>query len=88
MGEIIDDTFEDDGILVLSAAVTAPAFAKKDKSKAEDAVAAPTAARPSGDAASAATVGGAVITMEELDRAAANQLSKVRQQEYEVRSGA
>jgi protein-disulfide isomerase len=78
-------------ILLLTAAVTAPAFAKKDKPKAETAPPAPTAsataASGSGDSRPAATVGGKVITMEELDRAAANQLAKFRQQEYDVRAG-
>ena len=47
-------------ILLLTAAVTAPAFAKKDKTKAETAPAAPTttAAAGSGDSRPAATVGG------------------------------
>lgn len=78
-------------ILLLAAAVAAPAFAKKEKSKAETTPPAPaataTAASGSGDSRPAATVGGAVITMEELDRAAANQLAKFRQQEYDVRAG-
>lgn len=75
-------------ILLLSAAVAAPAFAKKDKPKAEGSTPAPTTTAASGDSSPAATVGGVVITMDELDHAAANQLSKVRQQEFEVRSGA
>jgi protein-disulfide isomerase len=77
-------------ILLLTAAVTAPAFAKKDKAKAETTTPAPaaTAAATSGssDSRPAATVGGSVITMEQLDHAAANQLAKLRQQEYDVRA--
>ena len=77
-------------ILLLTAAVTAPAFAKKDKAKAEATPAAPAAAVAAGSADSrpAATVGGAVITMEELDRAASSQLTKIRQQEFQARSDA
>jgi protein-disulfide isomerase len=71
-------------ILVLTAAVTVPAFAKKDKSNAAAAPTASTAA-PS-DSGAAATVGGAVITLQELDKASANQLAKIRQQEYDVRA--
>ena len=37
------------------------------------------------DDAVAATVGGETITMAEVDRAAASQLTKVRQQEYDIR---
>ena len=77
-------------ILLLTAAIAAPAFAKKDKSKTETtptaATATATAASGGTDARPAATVGGAVITMEELDRAAANQLTKIRQQEFQVRA--
>jgi protein-disulfide isomerase len=77
-------------ILLLTAAVTAPAFAKKDKAKAETTTPAPatTVAATSGssDSRPAATVGGSVITMEQLDHAAANQLAKLRQQEYDVRA--
>jgi len=80
-------------ILLLTAAVTAPAFAKKEKPKAETtppaqaAAATASGASGSGDSRPAATVGGTVITMEALDHAAANQLAKFRQQEYDVRSG-
>jgi len=77
-------------ILLLAAAVTAPAFAKKDKSKAETtppaATATATAASGGSDARPAATVGGKAITMDELERAAANQLMKIRQQEFQVRA--
>ena len=73
-------------VLLLGAVIAAPALAKKDKSKTEAAPAAPTTTAGSNNARPAATVGGAVITMEELDRAASNQLSKIRQQEFEVRA--
>ncbi len=79
-------------ILLLTAAVTAPAFAKKEKSKAETTPPAPavtataSATAGSGDSRAAATVGGTVITMDALDHAAANQLGKLRQQEYDVRA--
>jgi protein-disulfide isomerase len=75
-------------ILLMTAAVAAPAFAKKDKPKAEAPAATTSAAPASGDSSTAATVGGAVITMDELDKAAANQLAKVHQQEFQVRSDA
>jgi protein-disulfide isomerase len=71
-------------ILLLTAAVSAPAFAKKDKSKTEAPPPAPAAT--AGDSAPAAKVGDTVITLEQLDRAAANQLAKFRQQEYDVRA--
>ena len=71
-------------ILLLTAAVSAPAFAKKDKSKTEAPPPAPTAT--AGDPAAAAKVGETVITLEALDRAAANQLAKFRQQEYDIRA--
>lgn len=73
-------------ILLVTAAVAAPAFAKKDKAKADTPAATTAATTPSSDARPAATVGGMVITMEELDKAAANQLAKVHQQEFQVRS--
>jgi protein-disulfide isomerase len=77
-------------ILLLTAAVAAPAFAKKDKAAAAAAPApaatTASASTGSGDSQPAATVDGAVITMEELDKAAANQLAKVRQQEFQVRN--
>jgi len=74
-------------LLLLTAAVAAPAFAKKDKPK-DDAPAAATASASSGsgDSKAAATVGGSVITMDELDKAASNQLAKIRQQEFQVRN--
>lgn len=71
-------------ILLLTTAVTVPAFAKKDKSKAEAPPAAPAAT--AADSSPAATVGGTVITLKALDAAAANQLAKFRQQEYDVRA--
>jgi protein-disulfide isomerase len=77
-------------ILLLAAAVAVPAFAKKDKPKTDEATAATPSASSSaagpGDSAIAATVGGEPITMGELDKAAANQLSKIRQQEFQVRN--
>jgi protein-disulfide isomerase len=73
-------------ILLLTAAITVPAFAKKDKSNAAAAPAASTATPAASDSSLAATVGGTVITLQELDRASANQLAKIRQQEYDVRA--
>ena len=74
-------------LLLLTAAVAGPAFAKKDKPKDDAApAAAATASTGSGDSTAAATVGGSVITMDELDKAAANQLAKIRQQEFQVRN--
>jgi protein-disulfide isomerase len=73
-------------ILVLTAAVTVPAFAKKDKSAPATAPAATTATTPAADTRAAATVGGTVITLQELDLASASQLGKVRQQEYDIRA--
>ena len=73
-------------ILLLTAAITVPAFAKKDKSKTDAPPAAPAATPASGDSTAAATVGGTVITLQALDAAAANQLAKFRQQEYDVRA--
>lgn len=75
-------------ILLVTAAVAAPAFAKKDKAKADTPPAATSATSASSDSRPAATVGGAVITMDDLDKAAANQLAKVHQQEFQVRSDA
>jgi protein-disulfide isomerase len=72
-------------ILLLTAAVTFPAFAKKDKSNAAANTSSATTAA-AGDTATAATVGGTVITMQQLDKASANQLGKIRQQEYDVRA--
>jgi protein-disulfide isomerase len=74
-------------ILLVAAATVVPALAKKDK-KAE--APATTSASASMDAAAsdaspAAIVGGETITMGDLDRAAANQLTKIRQQEYDTR---
>jgi len=76
-------------LLLLTAAVAAPAFAKKDKPKddaAPAAAATASASTGSGDSKAAASVGGSVITMDELDKAAANQLAKIRQQEFQVRN--
>ena len=88
MGDSTDDAFEDDGNSAPHRRGYRPAFAKKDKAKAETTTPAPaaTAAATSGssDSRPAATVGGSVITMEQLDHAAANQLAKLRQQEYDV----
>jgi protein-disulfide isomerase len=72
-------------ILLLTAAVAAPAFAKKkDKAEATPAPAAATAAA-SDETRPAATVGGTAISVEQLDQAASGQLMKIRQQEYQVR---
>ena len=73
-------------ILLLTAAVTAPAFAKKDKTNAAAAPAATASTQASGDSRPAAMVGKEVITLQQLDSAAANQLAKFRQQEYDVRA--
>jgi protein-disulfide isomerase len=79
-------------ILLVMAAIAIPAFAKKDKPAATTAPATTTAAASasgaSGDGNVAATVAGTPITMDELDKAAANQLTKIRQQEFQVRSDA
>jgi protein-disulfide isomerase len=76
-------------ILLLTAAVAAPAFAKKDKTKdkpeATPAPVAAGAAAGSEDTRPAATVAGKTITLEELDRSASSQLMRIRQQEYQVR---
>ena len=77
-------------VILLAAAVAVPAFAKKDKPKPDaPAAAAPTGGAEAGAAADtrpAATVDGTPITMDEVDKAGANQLSKIRQQEFQVRS--
>ena len=73
-------------VLLLTAVIAVPAFAKKNKTKSEAAPPAPAANAPAGDSRPAATVGGKVITLQELDAAAANQLSKFRQEEYDVRA--
>ncbi len=72
-------------ILLVTVAVTAVAFAKKDKAK-ENAPSASAATAGSSDIRPAATVAGTPITMDEVDRAAASQLSKIRQQEFQVRA--
>lgn len=75
-------------ILLLAAAAAGPAFAKKDKAKDKpEAAPAAAAAAPAtgGDTRPAAIVAGKTITMDDLDRAAANQLMRIRQQEYQVR---
>ncbi|HEX4824569.1 MAG TPA: thioredoxin domain-containing protein [Candidatus Polarisedimenticolaceae bacterium] len=78
-------------ILLVLAAVAAPAFAKKDK-KADPAPAASTttAAAPAAAATPAgtdlaATVGSTKITVDELNKAAANPLMRIKQQEYQVK---
>jgi len=76
-------------ILLLAAVATVPAFAKKDKPKDKSdaaTTAAPAATLASDDLHPAAIVAGKPISMEELDRAAANQLMRIRQQEFQVRS--
>ena len=74
-------------ILLLTVAVAAPALAKKDKSKdkSETAPAVTPAPATSDDAGPAATVAGKTITLEAVDQAAASQLMRIRQQEYQVR---
>jgi len=74
-------------ILLLTAAVAAPAFAKKDKTKDKpEASATPAAAATGSDETRpAAMVGAMTITVEQLDQAASGQLMKIRQQEYQVR---
>ena len=73
-------------ILLVAAAAIVPALAKKDK-KAETpaTTSASSAEMGASDASPAAIVGGETITMADVDRAAANQLTKIRQQEYDVR---
>ena len=73
-------------ILLLTAVIAVPAFAKKDKSKPAAAPPAPAAPATAPDSRPAATVGGTVITMQALDAAAANQLAKFRQEEYDIRA--
>jgi protein-disulfide isomerase len=73
-------------VLLITVAVAVPAFAKKDKTKAATPPAETTPAASAGDSRPAATVGGTAITLEQLDRAAANQLGKIRQQEYDIRA--
>jgi len=76
--------------LLVLAAVAAPAFAKKDKPKDQAeapaaAAAAPASGAPAASGPLAATVGTYQITTEDLDRAAANPLMRIRQQEFQVR---
>jgi protein-disulfide isomerase len=73
-------------ILLVTVAVAVPAFAKKDKTKTDTPPATTTPAATSGDSRPAATVAGTAITLEQLDRASANQLGKIRQQEYDIRA--
>ena len=72
---------------LVAAVALAPVFAKKDKKA--DAPASTTngaqADSGEGDSTPAAMVGNETITMAEVDRAAANQLTKIRQQEYDIR---
>jgi hypothetical protein len=73
--------------LLVAAVASAPILAKKDK---KPDASAPTSAGASdaagdGDSTPAAMVGNQAITMAEVDRAAASQLTKIRQQEYEIR---
>lgn len=80
-------------VVLVSASVIAPAFAKKDKNKADAPTATTTAAPAAADSSmpksmegqAAAIVAGQTITVDELDRAAATQLLKLRQQEYDIR---
>jgi len=73
-------------VLVVAVAFV-PALAKKDK-KAEAPSSTSTSAQAAADeddSTPAATVGSSTITMGDVDRAAASQLTKIRQQEYDVR---
>src|SRR5262249_20045052 len=77
-------------LLALAVAAT-PALAKKDKPKDKaDAPAAQTQAASGGGSGSeaAAIVAGETITLDELDKAAAAQLARIRQQEYQFRMDA
>jgi len=81
-------------ILLVLAAVAAPAFAKKDKkTDPAPAAAAASTAAPSGVAMMpeqsgndvAATVGSYKITVADLNKEAANPLMRIKQQEYQVK---
>lgn len=74
-------------ILLVASAAFVPAIAKKDKKAEAPATTSASAQAEMGeaDATPAATVGSETITMGEVDRAAASQLTKIRQQEYDVR---
>src|SRR5262245_9145268 len=72
---------------LVAAVALAPVFAKKDK-KADAPASTTTGAQADsgdGDSTPAAMVGNETITMADVDRAAANQLTKIRQQEYDIR---
>ena len=74
-------------ILLVAAAAIVPALAKKEKKAETPATtsASASADADASDATPAAIVGGETITMADVDKAAANQLTKIRQQEYDVR---
>jgi len=76
-------------LLALAVAAT-PVLAKKDKAKEKaDAPAAQTQAASGGSGSEAAAiVGGETITLDDLDKAAAAQLARIRQQEYQFRMDA
>ena len=73
--------------LLVASVAFAPVFAKKDKKADTPATTSASASADSGegDSTPAATVGSETITMGDVDRAAASQLTKIRQQEYDVR---
>jgi len=73
--------------LLVTAVAFAPVLAKKDKKADAPATTSASASADAGegDATPAATVGNDTITMGDVDRAAASQLTKIRQQEYDIR---
>ena len=73
--------------LLVGAVAFAPVFAKKDKKADTPATTSASASSDAGegDSTPAATVGSQTITMGDVDRAAASQLTKIRQQEYDIR---
>jgi protein-disulfide isomerase len=73
--------------LLVAAVASAPVLAKKDKKPDAPATTSVGAADAAGegDTTPAAMVGNEAITMADVDRAAASQLTKIRQQEYDVR---
>jgi len=75
-------------ILMALAVAASPALAKKDKAKPETAAPQSQTASAAGDSQAAAIVAGETITLDELDKAAASQLQRIRQQEYQLRMDA
>jgi protein-disulfide isomerase len=71
-------------IFLVGATAFVPALAKKEK-KSEAPVTTASATQSADADATVATVAGVPITMAELDRIVASQLTKVRQQEYDIR---